>query len=394
MKQTAGPGPARTLLGVAAGVAAALAAVGCRRDQPQPVRAAETAPVEVRVLRVAAQPFAATVPVTGTLISRSRVDVKAETTGRVVRFPKEEGDRVAADEPVLWVDDEPYRLALQQAETAVRVAEAALERARLLEAHARAELERARNLVRSGGITDKDLKAAELAERDASAQVALAAAQLDQTRAALAVARKKLQDTVVRAPVAGEIQRKFVNVGAYVEPPTPVFTLVDNGRLELESQVPSLELSAIRPGQKVTFTVAAYPERDFEGRVIEISPAVDPQSRSAKVRIRVSNPAGVLKDGMFAQGEIRTGVERRAVVIPSAAVYRQDTSAQESFVYVVENGKAVRRAVRLGRERNGELEVTEGLREGDLLIAEHSVEVSDGVPVRTFPGGAAAGGGK
>ncbi len=387
MKQTFTAGPARKPLFLAAAVAAALAVGACRREQPQPVRAAEAAPVEVRVLRVAAQPFAPVVPVTGTLVSRSRVDVKAETTGRVIRFPKEEGDRVAAGEPVLWVDDEPYRLALQQAETAVRVAEAGLERARVVEAHARAERERARNLLRSGGITDKDLKAAELAERDAAAQVSLAAAQLEQARAALAVARKKLHDTVVRAPVAGEIQRKFVNVGAYVEPPTAVFTLVDNGRLELESQVPSVELAAIRPGQKVTFTVAAYPGRDFEGRVIDISPAVDPQSRSAKVRIQVSNPGGALKDGMFAQGEIRTGAERRAVLIPSSAVHREDTSARQSFVYVVENGKAVRRMVRLGRERNGQWEITEGLREGELLIAEHSVEVSDGARVRPAPGG-------
>ncbi len=387
MKQTLRGCPARKPLVLAAAVATALAAGACRREQSQPVRAAEAAPVEVRVLRVAAQPFAPTVPVTGTLVSRSRVDVKAETTGRVIRFPKEEGDRVAAGEPVLWVDDEPYRLALEQAETAVRVAEAGLERARVVEAHARAERERARNLLRSGGITDKDLKAAELAERDAAAQVSLAAAQLEQARAALAVAQKKLRDTVVRAPVPGEIQRKFVNVGAYVEPPTAVFTLVDNGRLELESQVPSVELAAIRPGQKVTFTVAAYPERDFEGRVIEIGPAVDPQSRSAKVRIQVSNPGGALKDGMFAQGEIRTGAERRAVVIPSPAVHREDTSARQSFVYVVEEGKAVRRAVRLGRERNGQLEITEGLREGELLIAEHSVEVSDGARVRPAPGG-------
>lgn len=376
----------------AAVAVALLSGWGCRKESPPPVRAAEAAPVEVRVLRAAARPFAAAVPVTGTLVSRSRVDVKAETTGRVVRFPKEEGDRVAAGEPVLWVDDEQYRLAVQQAETAVNVAAAALERARVVEAHARAELERARNLVRSGGITDKDLKAAELAERDAAAQVSLAAAQLEQARAALAVARKKLHDTVVRAPVAGEIQRKFVNVGAYVEPPTAVFTVVDNGRLELESQVPSVELAAIRPGQKVTFTVAAYPEREFQGSVIEINPAVDPQSRSAKVRIQVSNPRGALKDGMFAQGEIQTGAERRAIVIPSSAVYREDTAARQSFVYVIADGKAVRRTIRLGRERNGELEILEGLREGELVVAEPSVEVSDGVRVRPLPVSSDAGG--
>ncbi|MCS6954207.1 MAG: efflux RND transporter periplasmic adaptor subunit [Bryobacterales bacterium] len=370
----------KPVLGAAA-LTMLLTAPGCQRHSQPPVRAAEPAPVEVRVLRVTARPFAATVAITGTLVSRSRVEVKAETTGRVVRFPKEEGDRVVAGEPVLWVNEEPYRLAVQQAETSVHVAAAALERARIVEAHARSELERARNLVRSGGITDRDLKAAELAERDAGAQVALAVAQLEQARAALAVARKRLDDTVVRAPVAGEIQSKLVNVGAYVEPHTPVFTLVDNGRLELHSRVPSHELALIRPGQRVTFTVAAYAERVFEGRVLEISPAVDPQSRSAKVRIQVLSPGGALKDGMFAQGEVWTEVERRRIVVPSSAVQRSDAAEGEAFVYVISENQAVRRAVRVGRERNREVEILEGLREDELLVAEPGVEIRDGVPV-------------
>jgi len=168
------------------------------------------------VIRVEARPFAAAVAVTGTLVSRSSVDVKAETIGRVTRFPKEEGDAVAAGEAVVWVDAENYRLGVRQAETAVEVAEAALERALVLETHSRQEMDRARNLLSSGGITDKEFKAAGVAERESAAQVALARAQLEQARAALEVARKRLRDAVIRAPVAGEIHRKFLNAGAYV----------------------------------------------------------------------------------------------------------------------------------------------------------------------------------
>ena len=363
-------------------VAGALALAGCQQNQSAAVKASEPLPVEVRVLRVESRPFAAAVAVTGSLVSRTRVEVKAETIGTVLRFPKEEGDRVAAGEPVLWVDDEDYRLALRQAESAVQVAEAALERAKVLEDHSRSERERARNLIQSGGITDKDLKAAELAERDARAQTALAQAQLDQSRTAVAVARKRLQDTVIRAPVAGEIQVKSVNPGTYVEAPTPVFTLVDNRRLELESPVPTADLAQVRSGQAVTFAVNAYPGEKSEGRVIEILPAVDTESRSAKVRIQVNNAAGKLKAGMFAQGEIHTGLQREAIVIPAAAVYREDRSAKESYVFVVADGKAARRAVRIGRETDSMLEVTAGLASGDLLVAEQSIEIADGVKVK------------
>jgi len=354
---------------------------GCQQKNTAAVKAVETPPVEVRVVRVESRPFTSTVAVTGTLVSRTRVEVKAETIGRVLRFPKEEGDPVAAGEPVIWVDDEDSRLALKQAESAALVAEAALERAKVIEAHSKSENERAQNLLKSGGITEKDFKAAELAEQDARAQVALAQAQLDQARAAVAVARKRVEDTVVRAPVTGEIQQKSVNPGAYVEAATPVFTLVDNRRLELESSVPSADIAQLRPGQAVTFSVNSYPGERFEGRLIEILPAVDAESRSAKVRVQVS-AGGRLKAGMFAQGEILTGMQKEAVVIPAAAVYRDDRSAKDSYVFVVENGKAARRAVRIGREANSMLEITEGLKPGDALIAEQSVEVAEGVKVR------------
>jgi RND family efflux transporter MFP subunit len=367
-------------------VAAGLLA-GCQ-NQKTAVRAPEAAAVRVNVIRIEAQPFHATVPVTGSLVSSSRVDVKAETTGRVVKFPKEEGETVAAGETVAWVDEENSRLAARQAESAVQVAEATLARARVAASYGSSELERARNLVKSGGITDKDLKAAELAEQDSRAQTQLAMAQLDQAKAALDTARKHLRDTAIRALTGGVIQKKYINPGAYVEPATMVFALVDNRRLELDSQVASSDLAPIRPGQKATFTVNSFPGQSFEGRVIEINPGVDADTRSAKVRIQVSNEGGKLKSGMFAQGEILTGVEARAVIIPASAVYRDDRSAKTSYVFVVENGKAARREVRIGRERESSLEIAAGLKPGDALISEQSIELAEGVRVAAASGGA------
>lgn len=84
---------------------------------------------------------------------------------------------------------------------------------------------------------------------------------------------------------------------------------------------------------------------------------------------------------MFAQGEVLTGTKPGAVVIPASAVYRDDRSAKASYVFVVENNRAARRAVQIGRERNSTLEVVEGLGPGDLLIAEQSIELADGVRV-------------
>jgi membrane fusion protein (multidrug efflux system) len=358
------------------------ALTSCRKPEVrQAAAAAEPAPVNAQVIRIEPRPFSVTVPFTGTLVSSTLVDVKAEIIGRVVRFDKKEGDPVAAGEAVLQVDEENYKLALRQAESAVQVAEAGLERTRVMAAHNRSEMERARNLVASGGITDRDLKAADVAERDARAQVSLAEAQLDQARAAVEVARKRLRDCSVRAPVAGEIQKKYVNPGAYVEAPTQVFSIVDNRRLELESPVAASDLGPVRRGQRVTFTVNSYPGVSFEARVEEVNPALETDSRSARVRIQVANAGGKLKAGMFAQGEILTGVESQAIVLPSAALYRDDQSSKTSFVYAVDGGKAVRRPVRIGREREQSLEIVEGLKAGDVVVAEQSIEVAEGVRI-------------
>ncbi len=355
---------------------------GCNRQQAAtPVRAAEPTAVPAKVITVASEAFRATVPVTGTLISPARVDVKAEVIGRVTRFDKEEGAHLQAGEPVAWVNDENYQLALRQAQTAVKLAEVTVERAELVESHSRSELERAENLLKSGGITDKDLKAAQLAERDAAAQVVVAKAQVDQARAALELAQKHVRDTVIRSPISGDIQRKAINTGAYVEAPTIVMTVVDNGRLELESSVATADLAPIRSGQRVTFSVNSYPGVTFEGRVVEINPAVDEQTRSARVRIRAENSSRKLKAGMFAEGEILTGVDASAIIVPSSAVYRDDRSAKSAYVLVVQDGKAARRDVRIGRERDSKLEIVDGLKSGDHLIAEQSIEIAEGVRV-------------
>jgi RND family efflux transporter MFP subunit len=352
---------------------------GCGRQQVSVTQAKESPTVSASILVLQPERFTVTVGLTGTLVSMARVDVKAETTGRVVRFDKEEGAEVGAGEIIAWVNDENFRLAERQAESAVKVAEAALERARLMEQHGRSEMERARNLVQSGGITDKDLKAAELAERDARAQVSVTAAQTEQARSVLAVARKQVRDAEIKSPVAGVIQKKFLNKGAYVEPTTAVFTVVDNSRLELETPVVSAELAAIRAGQKATFSVNSYAGAVFEGSVIEINPMVEAETRSAKVRILAPNPGGKLKAGMFAEGEVQTGVVAAAFVVAADAAYRDDRSARSVYVFVVENGKAVKRTVRIGRERGARLEISEGLRAGDQVIAEQNIQIAEGV---------------
>lgn len=359
----------------------ALTLAGCGQVQEAAV-VSEPAPVPVEVIPIDYQDYVESVAVTGSLVSRARVEVKAETTGRIVSFPKEQGDRVEQGEVLASVDEENYQIAIRQAETSVRVTEATLARTRVVEAHAEAELERARNLVNSGGITDQDLKSAEVAAQEGAAQVALAEAQLDQAQANLEQAQKRLRDTAIRAPVGGVIETKHINTGAYVEMSTPVVTIVDNTKLEMLAPIPSAQLGRVAAGQTVRFGVDSYPDVVFEGRLIEISPAVDAQIRAIAVRIQVPNTDGRLKAGMFAKGEIVTGVQEQAIVIPASAIYRAGGAGEGSYVFVVDNNVASRRELRIAEETDSMVLVAEGLGPGDRLIAEQSIELADGVRVR------------
>jgi RND family efflux transporter MFP subunit len=335
--------------------------------------------IAVRVVRVEPQPLDETIDVTGSLVSSVAVDAKTEFAGRVVSMLKQEGDRVSKGELVAQLEDVNARLSVQQARANLEVAEASLDRTRVAEDHARTEQERAQNLLKSGGITDRDFQAAQMTARDARAQVKWAEAQVDQSRQALAIAEKHFSDCRIISPISGEVERKQVNPGSWVDSNALLYRLVDNQRLELQAYVASSDIAPVAKGQTIRFTVAAYPGEVFDASILTISAAIDAQNRSALVRAAVPNPTGKLKTGMFGKGKIVTGTNPHAIVIPGDAVWRR--AGQAPYVYVVEKDKARKREVKTGQEEAQGIEIAQGLSAGEQVVVEQNLELADGVNV-------------
>jgi RND family efflux transporter MFP subunit len=369
------------MLALGAGLISALVLSACSNEAAKSTAAARS--LTVRVVRVELQPLEEVLDVTGSLVSSVAVDVKTEFAGRLSTLLKQEGDRVAKGELLAGLEETDARLALGQARATLDVAQATLDRARVGEEHARREQERAQNLLRSGGITDRDFQAAEMTARDARAQVKLAEAQVEQARQAVAVAQKRLSDCRIVSPINGEVERKVYNPGGWVDGNVLLYKLVDNQRLELETNVASSEIARLAEGQKVRFSVAAFPEEEFAASLLTISPAVQLQNRSVAVRAAVPNPGGKLKAGMFVKGRIIIGVKPAAVVVPLDAVWRR--VGQASFVYVVEQSRARRREVKLGIEQPQTIEIAAGLQAGEVVVAEQNLELADGVSVSSRP---------
>ena len=348
----------------------------CSKEDAKP---AAVAPLAVRVTRVDARPLDETLEVTGSLVSSVAVDVKTEFAGRLVSMLKEEGGRVSRGELLAQLDEANARLSVAQARANLEVVQATLDRAKLAQDHAHSEFERAQNLLKSGGITDRDFQAAQMTARDTGAQVKLAEAQMDQARQALAIAEKRWNDCRLIAPISGEVERKFFNPGAWVDGNVLVYRLVDNQRLELQTFIASSELARVAKGQRIRFNVAAYPGESFEAAIMTLSGAIDAQNRSALARATVPNPTGKLRAGMFVKGKIITGTRGGALVVPADALWQR--LGQAPYIYVVEQGRARKREVKTGQEDAQGIEITRGLNSGEQVIVEQNLELADGVAV-------------
>jgi membrane fusion protein (multidrug efflux system) len=366
-------------------LAATLVSWGCNGSSTpaaaDPAAGAPTALV-VQAAPVRAQEWIVAVPISGTLRSQSNVEVKAEVAGRLIQTFFEEGDSVAPGQVLAEIDPTNYQLAQNQAQAALEVAEAGLGRVQVTLEHAQREKERADNLLRTGGITEKDHLAAVTSVKEVETQLRLAEAQCSQARAALAIAEKTLKDCRIASPAGGRVQQKFYHTGSLLVPGSSICTLVDNTRLELECSVPSYLLSEVGTGQLASFTTPTYGERRFQGRVHSVNPMVDAQSRSVKVILKISNPGEELRSGMFARGEIQVRREARALVIPRSAFVAEEAESASGRVYIVEQGVARRRAVSVGDSHKDLLYVRGGLREGDLVIVDIGPALKDGTRVR------------
>ena len=178
--------------------------------------------------------------------------------------------------------------------------------------------------------------------------------------------QQNLPNTILRSPFNGVVMQSEVAEGEAVDTERQLLTISDISTVWVQGDVYEKDIAAIRQGQQVSVTVNAYPGETFTGRITYLSDALDPQTRTAKVRCEVANPKGLLKQEMFAVIQIPTGVRRETLMIPAAAVQQVDN---ESVVFVkVDETKFEKREVGLGATSDGWVEVREGLKEGEKVV--------------------------
>jgi membrane fusion protein (multidrug efflux system) len=286
----------------------------------------------------------------GTTLARQAVDVVALSAGRVAEIDLRPGQQVEAGAVLVRLDDRMEQAAVAEAEASLREAQLALDRARKL---------RANNTVAQATVDELQ-------------------ATFDGAKARLAAAEKQLADRTVRAPFAGVVGMRRVDVGARVDNNTVLTTLDDLAELEIEFSVPEIDFGRIRRGQPVYATSAAFPGRTFEGRIATIDTRVGEVSRAFRVRAVIPNPDLVLPAGMFMHVTVVLE-ERPAVLIPEQAVLAEGDS---TYVFKVRDAQAARQEVRLGQREAGAVEVLDGLAAGDVIVQSGLQRLRDGVAVK------------
>ncbi|WP_374632696.1 efflux RND transporter periplasmic adaptor subunit [Ferrovibrio sp.] len=200
------------------------------------------------------------------------------------------------------------------------------------------------------------------------------------------MARKALSDAVVVAPIDGVIADRMVNPGERAPVDGRLFAIADLGIMEMEALVPARDVPRLKLGQKVSLRVEGFGEREFQGRIERINPTVQSGSRSIPVYIRLANPDFSLRGGMFGSGEAILAEARNAVAVPYEAL-RADAKGPHVFVLVQNGGtleKIERRAVTPGLTETiqGKVEILQGLRDGETVVATPGLRLSDGTPAR------------
>lgn len=353
-----------------------------------------------------------TVVASGRVMTPQRVSVGAVITERVAQIPVEEGQAVKRGDVLLVLDDRDERAALAQGNAAVAQAEARIRQitevglpvalqaqaqaqANLLQAQQqfdRAQDLKAKGFVSQAALDDakrnldvakSQLEAARLqveTNRPTGSDFLVAQTALAQARATLDAARARLDQTVVVAPVDGTLIGRNVEPGDVVQPGRELMVLAPSGETQIVVAIDEKNLGQLKLGQKALASADAYPQARFDAELFYINPGIDALRGAVEVKLRVREPPAYLRQDMTATVDIEVGRQQNVLTVPSGAVF--DAAGRDPFVLAVVNHDAVRRPVKLGLRGEGRVQVLDGLKAGERVIAAAGAGIVAGQRVR------------
>jgi HlyD family secretion protein len=375
--------------------------------------------VEVRFEKVGRRDLVAAVTASGKVQPKTKVDVSPDITGRITRLGVHEGDLVQKGQFLLQIDPTIYEAGLERAQASYASAQAALVQARASRDQAARALERAKQLKRQNPnlISDEQMEQAQTSFNVAEAVANSAEHQVDQARAGVQESRDQLAKTHIVAPMTGRVTRLAVEEGEVAVPGTfsrdvgLLLTVSDLSVIQTKVNVDETDVVRIHLGDSVEVSIDAFPDTAFVGRVTKIANSAllsqtavtgtNDRAVDYEVEVTLENPPSDVRPDLSATARIVTDTRKQSLSIPIIALTvrentpvtpesRRDTShvgkkKETEGVFVVLNGKATFRPVRVGIAGDEYFEVLDGLREGEQIVAgpyQAIRDLKDATPVR------------
>ncbi len=356
-----------------------LAACGQSQAQdPKKKEQAEPKPLPVTVAKVETRSVQRSVETIGSLLAWEESQIKAEVAGTLDKLFADLGDRVRAGQILATLDAREFSLQVEQSTASLRMARETEARTRAEQEEAKANAERAEELYRRELIAAQERDRWRTQYRVTQAISQTNAADIQRLEAALGVARKKLQDATIRAPISGAVAKRHVNVGEFVKDGAALFTLVVADPLKYTGTVPERYAPELRVGQTLQLTLEAYPGQAFSGQVTRVAPAVEVQTRSLSLEARVPNADNRLRPGFFAKGAVLTRKDEAVTFVPAEAV---TYFVGITKVFVVTDGKAQERLVKPGSRQGTWVEILDGVKAGEAVATTNLAQLFNGAPV-------------
>jgi RND family efflux transporter MFP subunit len=317
---------------------------------------------------------------TGYVVARTKASVSAKVPGRLAYLGVSEGSTLRRGEVIARLENDDYRAAVHAADA--RVQQLTVERDQ-----AKRDLDRATLLHGQRVLSDVELENAAAKLQSLGAQVDAALAQLD-------VAKASLDNTIVLSPFDGTVLRKDAEVGEFVAPSTAgggltrtaIVTMADLRTLEVEVDVNEAYIAQVHNGETCRITLDAYPDTSFAGHVRQVVPTADRQKATVQVKVaildrdpRILPEMGAKVEFVRSEDSPAAALAPRRVMVPTAAVVQGGDGAR---VWVVENGRALARAVQPGPVRGDQTEIRGGLAGGESVILAVPAGIKDGARVR------------
>jgi RND family efflux transporter MFP subunit len=304
--------------------------------------------------------------ISGTMTPREAATLRSEMSGPIVQTYVDQGQPVTRGQPLARIEDTAIREAVLSAQSAARAAKLSLD-------NATRDAQREQRLEAAGAVAPRDVEAAQRAL--ASAQAGMADAQ-----SRLTAAQQQLTRTTFRAPFVGLVSERPVNAGDVVQPGTAIATVVNPASMRLEGSVPAEQLSSLKVGTPVIFTVNGYGTQTFTGRIERINPTADPTTRQVRVYVTIPNEKSTLVGGLFADGHVATE-SRKGIMVPTTAV---DERGISPIVLRIRSDTVERVPVQLGVRDNAsdQVEIRSGVSVGDSLLANAAQGLAPGTRVR------------